>query len=135
MSKYNRGIVVKVGVTGGTAITLETLNYQPSWETITETFEKQDFSTYSIYKGARFSATVTTGLLNKTNADTLRAALLKHQFEFTCPEFPNGTDVILTSLSYPTAADLEPSSIYAGQEWYQITFAVQAVSLMYGDGV
>ena len=135
MSKYNRGIVVTVEVESGTDIVLETISYQPSWETVTESFEKQDFSTYSIYKGARFSATVTTGLLNKTDADILRAALLKHQFEFACPEFPSGTDVILTSLSYPTAADLEPSSIYAGQEWYQITFSVQAVSLMYGDGV
>ena len=135
MSKYNRGIIVTVEVTNGTDIEIETLKYDPTWETLTESFEKQDFSIYSIYKGARFSATVTTGLLSKYDAEALRTALLKYHFKFTCPEFPNGTDVVLTSLSFPTAADLDPSNLYVGQEWYQITFAVQAVSLMYGDGV
>lgn len=132
MSKYNRGIKVYVGyVSSGTTsyIEIETLSYQPQWEQVVESFEKYDYSTVSIMKGNKFSATVTTGLMTKANMTTLRNALLANTFSFKCPEFPSGTTVRVSSISFPTAAD------NYGTEYYQVSFSVAAVALTNSGGL
>lgn len=123
MSKYNRGIQVSVGT-----IDLVTERYEPQWQTVTESFEKYDYSTVSIFKGNKFSANVTTGLLTKAQMVALRDALLVNSFTFKCPEFTSGITVQTNSISYPTAAD------NYGTEWYQMSFNVAAVSLTGNSG-
>lgn len=119
MSKYNRGITVSVG-----DIDIETLSYQPQWEQVTERFEEYDYSTYTILKGNKFSASVVTGLMTKAQMTALRNALLVRQFTFKCPEFTEGILVNVGAISFPTAAN------NYGTEYYQMSFSVAAVSLL-----
>lgn len=132
MSKYNRGITVSVGyIQSGTQryIDIVTESYQPHWQTVTESFEKYDYSTVSIFKGNKFSASVTTGLLTKSEMVALRNALLVNNFTFKCPEFTSGVSVQTSSISFPTAAD------NYGTEYYQMSFDVAAVALTNSGGL
>ncbi|MBQ5316991.1 MAG: hypothetical protein J6I96_05500, partial [Oscillospiraceae bacterium] len=64
MSKtYNGGITLKLEK-GMADITIDTVqNYSVDWQTEKESFERYDFSTCTVYKGDRFTASITTGLL------------------------------------------------------------------------
>ncbi len=130
--KYNRGISVTIRYEDlGTShdITIETLSYQPQFDVISESFEKYDMSTVSIYKGDRFSVNIETGLMNASDMQALRFALLHNEFTLICPEYPSGTTVSLKSISFPTACD------NYGTKWYRINFAVVAVALWNGNGL
>lgn len=124
MSKYNRGITVTVGT-----IPVDTERYEPHWQTVTETFEKYDYSMVSIFKGNQFSANITTGLLTKAQMIALRDALLVNSFTFKCPEFTDGITVQTSSISFPTAAD------NYGTEYYQMSFSLAAVALTNSGGL
>lgn len=125
MSKYNRGTTVTVGT-----IPIVTERYEPSWQTVTETFEKYDYSTVSVFKGNKFSASITTGLMTKSEMQTLRDALLVNSFTFKAPDLPSdGIAVQTSSISYPTAADLY------GTQYYQMSFSIAAIALTNSGGL
>lgn len=125
MSKYNRGITVTVGT-----ISIVTESYQPQWQTVTESFEKYDYSTVSIFKGNKYTASVTTGLLTHSEMIALRNALLVNSFTFKAPDLPTaGLTVQTTNISNPTAADLY------GTEYYQMSFSIAAVALTNSGGL
>jgi hypothetical protein len=134
---YNGGITLAISRTNTTALTISTVtSYQPSWETVSESFEQNDPSlgTYTLYRGDRFTASVTTGILTLSEMETLRSALLQHEFTLYCPEFPatqsgGGIFVRLTSLSQP----LEVANY--GRKYYRMSFAVAAVALINGGSL
>lgn len=135
LSQHNGGITLAVSRDNTTALTISTVtSYQPSWETVSESFEQSDCSTYTIYKGDRYTASVTTGIMTLLEMETLRSALLQHEFTFYCPEFPaaqnsGGIFVRLTSLSQP----LEVANY--GRKYYRLSFAVAAVAVINGGSL
>ena len=130
---YNGGITLAIQYSSGgetvTANISTVTQYQPQWETLSETFEKYDHSTYTVYNGDRFSASVQTGALTLAEMQALRDVLLLHEFTLICPEFPNGVAVRLTSLSQP----LEVANY--GRKYYRLSFAVAAVAVVNGSGL
>ena len=125
MSKYNRGMSVTVG-----SIPIVTERYEPQWQPVTETFEKYDYSTVSIFKGNKYTASVTTGLLTQSEMIALRNALLVNSFTFKAPDLPTeGIAAQTTSISNPTAADLY------GAKYYQMSFSIAAVALTNSGGL
>lgn len=142
MSKtYNGGIKLKFSKTVNNSTVTKTIdtvqNYGVSWETESESFEKYDFSICTIYKGDRFTASITTGATDETELSQLRYFLLHtagREFTMYCPEFPEtqnggGIDVRLTSLSQP----LEAANY--GRKFYRLSFSVAAVGLQNGGGL
>lgn len=145
-SRYNGGITLTIGYT--TTVSGQTVlhtvdiptvtSYEPSWEMLTETFEKHDYSTCVIPKGSRFSASITTGIMTLTAMEQLRSVLINNTtFTLYCPEFPmdstttpvsGGREVYVTSLSQP----LEVANY--GGKYYRLSFAVAAVALVNGGG-
>lgn len=132
-AQYNGGISLAVGVTIRETETRTEIravtSYQPSYEPVSESFEEHDCRTYSIYKGSRFSAQITTGIMDAAEMAALKSALLYHEFKLYCPEYPSGIDVYLTSLSQP----LEVANY--GRKVYRISFAVAAVALVNGGSL
>lgn len=132
-TSYNGGITLAIQYTqSGETVTVSiptVTSYQPQWETLSESFEQHDFSTYTIYNGDRFSVSVTTGIMTLSEMQDLRAALLRHEFTLICPEFPSGVAVRLTSLSQP----LEVANY--GRKYYRLNFAVAAVAVVNGSGL
>lgn len=128
--RYNGGITLSITPSGGTAVTIPTVtSYDPTWETESESFEAYDYSTHTSYKGDRFNLSVTTGVMTQTEMNTLRAALLTHEFTLICPEFTSGLAVRLMSLSQP----LEVANY--GRKYYRLSFAVASVALLNGSGL
>ena len=131
MSKrYNGGISLTIG-SGTTALSIDTISaYNVDWQRETETVQKYDYSTYTVVKGDRFTARVETGYMSDTDMATLRNKLLgSSTFLFTCPEYPSGVDVTLTSLSQP----LQSANIYG--KYYRVAFSVAAVGLVNGGSL
>ena len=127
---YNGGIALEIKKDGSFDIPISTVtSYQPAWETVSESFEQNDYSTYTVYMGDRFSASISTGILRHEDMQALRNALLAHEFTLMCPEFPDGILVRLTSLSQP----LEVANY--GRRFYRLTFAVAAVALLNGGSL
>lgn len=145
-SRYNGGISLAIGytttVSGQSTYVVKEIpsvtSYEPSWDMLTETFEKHDYSTCVIPKGSRFTANITTGIMTLTAMEELRTVLINNTtFTLYCPEFPmsgtapavtGGREVYVTSLSQP----LEVANY--GGKYYRLSFAVAAVALVNGGG-
>lgn len=130
MSKrHNGGITLTIG-SGTSAVTIDVISsYDVQWVSEDETFEQWDYSTNTIHKGDRFTATIGTGYMTASDMATLRSALLAHTFLFTCPEYPSGVQVNLTSLSQP----LQSANFYG--TYYSMQFSVAAVGLVNGSSL
>lgn len=138
MSKtYNGGI--KLELVSTTSATIDTIqNYDVSYQTESESFQQYDYSTYTIYKGDRYTANITTGVMSLSDMTALRNFLLtKKEFTMYCPEYPKiingqtvtgGISVRLTSLSQP----LEVANY--GRIYYRLSFSVAAVGLINNGG-
>ena len=138
-SRYNGGISLAIAPLTGTwtygtdtvtSVDIPTVtSYEPSLETVSESFETADYTTYTTYVGDRFSANITTGVLTFDQMKYIRWALMHHEFKLGCPEYPTdqgGINVRLTSLSQP----LEVANY--GGKYYRLNFAVAAVALVNG---
>lgn len=130
---YNGGIKLELAESTNT-VTIDTIQrYDVSYTTESESFEMYDYSTHTSYKGDRFRADITTGVMSLNDMKTLRNFLLrKKEFTMYCPEYPKivdgqtvtgGISVRLTSLSQP----LELANY--GRVYYRLTFSVEAIEL------
>lgn len=119
MSKIlNGGIVIQLG-----QYTLETINgYSPSWtDEETEAFENWDFSTVTVYKGQRFSASVTANNLSADDKAALITALSPRIIDAEFPDFSGKVKISGVS------AVLTQGNFYG--ERYTVTFSAAAVDL------
>jgi hypothetical protein len=128
MSKiYNGGIIVKIGTQINNQQVIKKLDlitaYDPSWDLEAETFEAWDFSEVQVLKGRRFRLSITTGFLDATDLNSLKAVLITRQVTVYCPEYTTGILMAVDSVSQPLKV-----SNYNGS-YYQISFSLRAVSV------
>lgn len=130
---YNGGIKLELANSTDT-VTIDTIQtYDVSFTTECESFQMYDYSTHTSYKGDRFRANVTTGVMTLDDMKTLRDFLLrKKEFTMYCPEYPKvvdgqtvtgGKSVRITSVSQP----LEVANY--SRRYYRLTFSVEAIEL------
>jgi hypothetical protein len=128
--RINGGITVTIKSTasGASAVTLDTLTgYDPSWDNEAESFEAWDFSIVEISKGRRFSLSLSTGVLDTSDLDRIKTALITRAVTLTCPEYPNG---ILMSVQSIDQTQVQAN--YNGK-YYRLSFALKALSLESGN--
>lgn len=134
---YNGGIALEL-VKGTADVQIQTVqSYDVSYTTESESFQTWDHSTYTLYKGDRFTANITTGVMTLSDMSALRNFLLtKKEFTMYCPEYPKvegqtatgGISVRLVSISQP----LEVANY--GRTYYRLSFSVAAVGLINNGG-
>lgn len=126
MKDYNGGSTFSVSYTQGqttTSFTMDTVtSYDPKWTWENEDFEAWDFRTVPVTKGCRFSCDITTGLLDSTDLASLKAVLARRSIQLVCPDYPNGIDVYVQSISQPMVV----SNIYG--TFSRITISLAAVA-------
>ena len=121
--KYNGGITLGIG-----SYTLRCISeYKPKWShEILKTFENWDFSMVEEAKGRRFSADITTGLMDDEEIAKLINVLIGRTFKFTSPEYTGMVSVTKVPKTYKSA---NTAGIYCS-----CSFSVAAVSLESSGG-
>ena len=120
---YNGGITLGIG-----DYTLRSISaYSPGWShEIDTSFENWDFSTVEQSKGRRFSADITTGLMDDEEIAQLIKVLIGRTFNFTSPEYTGMVSVTKVPKTYKSA---NTAGIYCS-----CSFSVAAVSLESSGG-
>ncbi len=123
MSNYlnNGGTSVKLGDYELKVITSYEVKFTPE----SESFTNWNYETVDIYKGERFSATITT-IADSTEKTELISVLNTHAFKLTSPDYTG--NVVVSSVTAPIK-----SSNFAGT-YYKITFKLTATTLIGGSG-
>ncbi len=114
----NGGIAVKIG-----SYTLDLISsFSPSWEDeVQREFENWDFSTVTVYKGKRWTASITSGTLDTVEKDKLLSALSPRVVDFSSPDFSGPVRIENVS------AELS-SANFMGHYWV-VSFTAAAVEL------
>ena len=119
MSKdFNGGYQITLGTTKWDLLN----GYTPSWENEEkENFENYDFSTFTEYKGTRFSAAFKVGKLCEADKEALLRLLQPRIIQLTCPDYSGQVKI--------SGVGAELISANSLGKWYTVSFTATATSL------
>lgn len=123
--KYNGGITLGIGDYTLKHISAYTPAFTHEYDS-SNSFENFDFEQTDFYKGMRFSANITAGILAEAEMNKLWSQLSRHEFNFTSPEYSGMVKIINVPKKY------ESANRYG--KFFSCSFSVAALALSGSSG-